>query len=100
MNTCDFLLNSFLPSFFRVFAASLVVTELYGMSECCGPATIALPVRTGTCGKVIPGAEVMIANPEEDGTGEVLMRGRHVFMGYVLEHPFFSLWSYLPVLCT
>eukprot|EP00049_Salpingoeca_infusionum_P008174 m.132428 g.132428 ORF g.132428 m.132428 type:complete len:510 (+) comp13933_c0_seq3:995-2524(+) len=65
---------------------NIPITELYGMSECCGPATIALPVRTGTCGKVIPGAEVMIANPEEDGTGEVLMRGRHVFMGYLFNN--------------
>ena len=55
------------------------ICEVYGMSECTGPATASLPdrYRTGKAGFVLPGAELKIA---EDG--EVCMRGRHVFMGY------------------
>ncbi len=57
------------------------ITEVYGMSECTGPATVSLPepfkYRTGWAGPVMPGAEMAIA-----GDGEVLMRGRHVFQGY------------------
>ncbi len=57
------------------------VTEVYGMSECTGPATVSLPFpfryRTGWAGPAIPGSEISIA---EDG--EVLLRGRHVFKGY------------------
>ena len=55
------------------------IMEVYGMSECTGPATVSLPdsYRTGWVGKVLPGAEVKIA---EDG--EICMRGRHVFKGY------------------
>ncbi len=60
---------------------NIPVTEVYGMSECTGPATVSLPepfkYRTGWAGPVMPGAEISIA---EDG--EVLMRGRHVFKGY------------------
>lgn len=60
---------------------NIPVTEVYGMSECTGPATVSLPepfkYRTGWAGPVMPGAEMSIA---EDG--EVLMRGRHVFKGY------------------
>jgi len=54
--------------------------EVYGMSECTGPATFSPPdnFRTGKCGIVLPGAEVKIA---EDG--EVCMRGPHVFKGYL-----------------
>ena len=57
----------------------LPICELYGMSECTGPATASLPDRyhTGKAGFVLPGAEIKIA---EDG--EICMRGRHVFMGY------------------
>ena len=57
----------------------LPIYEVYGMSECTGPATISLPhrYRTGSAGFCIPGAELKIA---EDG--EVCMRGRHVFKGY------------------
>jgi long-subunit acyl-CoA synthetase (AMP-forming) len=57
----------------------LPIYEVYGMSECSGPATISLPhrYRTGSAGFCIPGAELKIA---EDG--EVCMRGRHVFKGY------------------
>ncbi len=55
------------------------IMEVYGMSECTGPATISLPhrYRTGSVGWVLPGAEVKIA---EDG--EICMRGRHVCKGY------------------
>jgi long-subunit acyl-CoA synthetase (AMP-forming) len=56
------------------------ILEVYGMSECTGPATYSPPdnYRTGKCGIVLPGAELKIA---EDG--EVCMRGPHVFKGYL-----------------
>ncbi len=55
------------------------ICEVYGMSECTGPATVSLPNRyhTGKAGYCLPGAELKIA---EDG--EICMRGRHVFKGY------------------
>ena len=55
------------------------IYEVYGMSECTGPATVSTPgrYRTGKAGYCLPGAELKIA---EDG--EVCMRGRHVFKGY------------------
>jgi len=57
----------------------LPICEVYGMSECTGPATMSLPnkLRTGKAGFCPPGAELRIA---EDG--EICMRGRHVFKGY------------------
>src|SRR5262245_7289101 len=57
----------------------LPICEVYGMSECTGPATLSLPsrYRTGQAGVVLPGAEL---RPADDG--EVCMRGRHVFKGY------------------
>ena len=66
--TLDFFLSLGVPLF-----------EVYGMSECTGPATISTPsrYRTGKAGWCLPGAELKIA---EDG--EVCMRGRHVFKGY------------------
>ena len=56
------------------------IYEVYGMSECTGPATLSMPrnYQTGSCGPAFPGAELKIA---EDG--EVCMRGRHVFKGYL-----------------
>src|SRR5688572_3470589 len=55
------------------------ICEVYGMSECTGPATASLPNKyhTGKAGFCLPGTELKIA---EDG--EVCMRGRHVFKGY------------------
>ena len=55
------------------------ITEVYGMSENTGPGTVATPdnYKTGTAGPAMIGTEVKIADD-----GEVLMRGRHVFMGY------------------
>ncbi len=56
------------------------ILEVYGMSECTGPATYSPPddYRTGKCGIVLPGTELKIA---EDG--EICMRGPHVFKGYL-----------------
>lgn len=57
------------------------ITEVYGMSECTGPATVSLPhpfkYRIGWAGPKVPSTELSIADD-----GEVLMRGRHVFKGY------------------
>lgn len=70
MDTLEFFLSLGIP-----------ITEVYGMSECTGPATVSLPqpfkYETGWAGPAVPGTELLIA---EDG--EVLMRGRHVFKGY------------------
>ncbi|HJQ19706.1 MAG TPA: AMP-binding protein [Gemmatimonadaceae bacterium] len=57
----------------------LPICEVYGMSECTGPATASIPNRyhTGKAGFCLPGAELKIA-----ADGEVCMRGRHVFKGY------------------
>ena len=55
------------------------ICEVYGMSECTGPATASVPdnYRTGKAGYCLPGAELKIA-----ADGEICMRGRHVFKGY------------------
>jgi long-subunit acyl-CoA synthetase (AMP-forming) len=63
------------------FSLGIPVVEVYGMSECTGPATLSAPepgrYRIGSAGPAFPGSEVKIA---EDG--EILMRGPHVFLGY------------------
>lgn len=70
MDTAEFFLSLGIP-----------ITEVYGMSECTGPATLSLPepfkYRTGWAGPEVPGTTNKIA---EDG--EVLMKGRNVFKGY------------------
>ena len=55
------------------------ILEVYGMSECTGPATFSYPdrYRLGKVGLAIEGTEIRTA---EDG--EVMMRGPHVFPGY------------------
>ncbi len=58
----------------------LVVYELYGQSETCGPTTSNLPGanRLGSVGRAIPGTEIKIADD-----GEVLVRDRKLFTGYI-----------------
>ena len=55
------------------------ILEVYGMSECTGPATFSYPdrYRLGKVGLAIDGTEIRTG---EDG--EVMMRGPHVFPGY------------------
>ena len=61
-------------------ALGIPILEVYGMSECTGPAVLSTidRYRTGKAGWVLPGTEVKIA---EDG--EVCIRGPHVFKGYL-----------------
>lgn len=55
------------------------IAEVYGMTECTGPATVSTPhrYRTGRAGFALPATELRIADD-----GEICMRGRHVFKGY------------------
>ncbi|MET0283093.1 MAG: long-chain fatty acid--CoA ligase [Polyangiales bacterium] len=55
------------------------ILEVYGQSECCGPATLNQPARArlGSAGPKLPGTTVSIADD-----GEVLIAGPHVFLGY------------------
>ncbi len=57
----------------------LRIQEVYGQSEDCGPSTMnqSDAIRFGSGGRAFPGAEVKIA-PD----GEILVKGRNVFMGY------------------
>jgi long-chain acyl-CoA synthetase len=58
----------------------LIIREVYGQSEDCGPTTVSTlgHTRLGSVGKPLAGTEVKIA---EDG--EILVRGPHVFKGYM-----------------
>ncbi len=64
----------------ELFASfDLPIHEVYGQSEDTGPTSFNQPGRTrfGTVGPAYPGVEIRIADD-----GEVLVRGRNVFMGY------------------
>jgi len=78
------------------------INEIYGMSECTGASTVSTNdcFQWGSCGFALPGTEVCVARPEgdsmvqcrrckdinnptEEEQGEILIRGRHVMMGYM-----------------
>ena len=67
-DTLEFFLSLGIPIF-----------EIYGQSECTGPGTVSSPghYRTALVGRAMPGTELKIADD-----GEILFRGRHVFLGY------------------
>lgn len=56
------------------------IYEIYGMSECTGPATVSTLeyYKLGKAGKCMKGGEIKIADD-----GEIMIRGRHVFLGYL-----------------
>ncbi len=63
------------------------VVTAFGMTEAvvvtmCREDDSAETVAT-TCGRAIPGMETRIASPNDDGAGELLVRGEHVMLGYL-----------------
>jgi long-chain acyl-CoA synthetase len=58
---------------------NIIIHEVYGQSEDCGPTTFNQPKNTkfGTVGTSFPDVEVKIADDDE-----ILVRGENVFLGY------------------
>lgn len=63
----------------------IVLFNVYGMSETTGTATINTfqAFKLDKCGATMPGTDIKIHNPDENGEGEILMRGRNTMMGYL-----------------
>jgi len=65
------------------------IFDIYGMSECSGPQTFNSKdyQKLGSIGRTMPGSQTKIStvgDGEEDSiSGEILMQGRNVMMGYL-----------------
>lgn len=64
---------------------NMPVLSLYGLSETSGGTTFhEFPYcDLNKAGQPMPGVLVRIYNPDENGEGEICVRGRNVFMGYL-----------------
>ncbi|HOW35583.1 MAG TPA: AMP-binding protein [Candidatus Omnitrophota bacterium] len=60
------------------------ILEGYGLTETAPLVTLNPPgkPKAGSVGKVVPGVEVEIMNPDADGIGEIAVRGSNVMKGY------------------
>jgi long-chain acyl-CoA synthetase len=67
------------PEIQEFLSAFFILNEIYGQSEDTGPTAMTIPGRTkfGSVGVPYPGTEVRIADD-----GEILVRGKNVFLGY------------------
>jgi long-chain acyl-CoA synthetase len=66
-------------------ACGVLILEGYGATETSAVAAASSPddFRFGTVGKAVPGSEIKIADDKDDeGRGEILVKGPHVFQGY------------------
>ncbi|HZH35189.1 MAG TPA: 1-acyl-sn-glycerol-3-phosphate acyltransferase, partial [Pyrinomonadaceae bacterium] len=61
------------------------ILEGYGLTESSPVLTVSRPgskMIRGSVGKPLPGVEIKINEPDENGVGEVLARGQNVMLGY------------------
>jgi len=61
---------------------SILIYNNYGLSETSGPAVTNFDTDDKAVGKALPGTQCKILNKDNDGVGEICLRGRHRFMGY------------------
>jgi long-chain-fatty-acid--CoA ligase ACSBG len=62
------------------------IIQIFGMSESSGGHSFSTVNSPFECiGKGLPGTFTKIRNPDSNGHGEMLVKGRHVFMGYLNE---------------
>ena len=76
-------LNAEVEAFFRRIKFPLTVG--YGMTECAPLITVSFypEVRTYSCGKILEGyMEMRIDEPNEEGIGEIQVRGENLMYGY------------------
>jgi long-chain-fatty-acid--CoA ligase ACSBG len=61
------------------------IVGIYGLSETSGSSTFQeFPqAKLDKVGYPLPGTQIRIYNPNEHGVGEVCIRGRNVFLGYL-----------------
>ncbi len=67
---------------FNDFGINLI--EGYGITECAPIVSLTRldELRPGSAGIAVPGSEICIDNPGEDGIGEILYKGDNIMLGY------------------
>lgn len=67
------------------YSLDMPIIDAYGMSESSAAHTVSSSNAPAfeTAGKTLPGLKTKILNPDDEGHGEVCMKGRNVFMGYL-----------------
>ncbi|XP_019848922.1 PREDICTED: long-chain-fatty-acid--CoA ligase ACSBG2-like [Amphimedon queenslandica] len=91
LNNCIMMATGAAPlpravaEFFAQF--DITLCQMYGMSETTGTGCINSPTcfRPFSVGQVAPGTEVKLDSPGPNRDGEICLRGRNVFMGYLHE---------------
>lgn len=63
----------------------MLLLNFYGLSETSGSTTAMNNEHFSltAAGFPMPSSEIKIDNPDENGIGEICMRGRHIMMGYL-----------------
>ena len=70
----------------RFFASlNMPITSIFGLTETAGAVTYQeFPnITFNQNGRALPGTKIKIFDPNEDGVGEICIKGRNVFMGYL-----------------
>ncbi|XP_076668613.1 acyl-CoA synthetase bubblegum family member 1 isoform X3 [Andrena cerasifolii] len=70
-----------------LMSLDIPLLDAYGMSECSGAHTLCTNehFRLGSVGLTLPEFETKLNESDSEGEGEICIRGRHVFMGYLNE---------------
>ncbi|XP_015598128.1 very long-chain-fatty-acid--CoA ligase bubblegum [Cephus cinctus] len=89
LNRCKILATAAAPLSTEIkkyfLSLDMPIIDAYGMSECAGAHSFTTinHYRLDGVGVVMKGLQTKLDNPDNSGEGEICMKGRHVFMGYL-----------------
>ncbi len=75
-------MNAEVEAFFRKIKFPFTIG--YGMTECAPLISYThwMDFKLTSCGQIVPNMEVRIDNPNEEGVGEIVVKGDNVMLGY------------------
>ncbi|KAG8229430.1 hypothetical protein J437_LFUL000952 [Ladona fulva] len=87
LNKCKHCVSAAAPLSIEIqkffYGLDIAIAPAYGLTESTGAFTLNLDCKLGSVGKACPDMRLKLGNQDDSGEGEIRIKGRIIFMGYL-----------------